>query len=124
MERDVNGEEIDACLLKEDTSPEAVAAAFELFTRRLDPSNPVVTLNDSLHQLLCFEHIQAKVAPEAASVSQEAPPQRPAVTHYIKVLSDHLDDRQRTLHLLNYRFPDPSRPQHHLSGSLLTSTFG
>ncbi|XP_050688415.1 uncharacterized protein LOC126981434 [Eriocheir sinensis] len=124
LDNDADGNERDACLLKEDTSPEAVAAAFEVFTRRLDPSKSVATLNDSLHQLLCFERVQAKVSPGTPSVREAASPQRPAVTRYINVLSEHLDDCQRSLHLLNYRFPAPPRPHDHLSGSLLTSTFG
>lgn len=82
------------------------------------------TVKDYLHQILCFERVQAKVALGTVAVIDEATSQRPAVIRYVKTLSTRLDARQRRLHLLDFKFPQLTPPRGHLSGSFLSTTFG
>ncbi|KAK8401986.1 hypothetical protein O3P69_001226 [Scylla paramamosain] len=108
-----NGSKVDACqLAKMDTTPEAVAEAFEVFTHQLDPWGTTATLNGTFHQLECFAHAQAKSSPGEVPLGDAAPAPRPAVTNCLKVLAKRLSTSSVQLYLLNNLVKIPSSLEH------------
>ena len=93
---------IDGCqLVKMDTTSEAVAEAFEVFTQHLEPWGTTATLNHTFHQLECFERAQVKFSLGEVPMGDAALLPHPAITRYLKLLEKRLHISLIRFYLLN-----------------------